>query len=31
MLLVTGSEHDVSQARIMLDRISHEVSLSIAV
>ncbi len=31
MLLVTGSEHDVSQARIMLDRISHEVSMSIAV
>jgi uncharacterized membrane protein len=31
MLLVTGSEADVSQAQKMLDRISHEVSLSIAV
>ena len=31
MLLVTGSDYDVSQARTMLDRITHEVSLSIAV
>jgi uncharacterized membrane protein len=30
MVLVAGSEEDVSQARKMLDRISHEVSLSIA-
>jgi len=31
MLLVTGSNEEVSQAKRMLDRISHEVSLSIAV
>jgi uncharacterized membrane protein len=31
MLLVTGSNEDVSQAKRMLDRISHEVSLSVAV
>jgi uncharacterized membrane protein len=31
MILVTGSEQDVSQAKQLLDRISHEVSMSIAV
>lgn len=31
MLLVTGSEADIGQAKRMLDRISHEVSLSVAV
>jgi len=31
VLLVTGSEADVSQAKQMLNRISHEVSLSVAV
>lgn len=31
IILVTGSDEDVKQAKQMLDRISHEVSLSIAV
>ncbi len=31
LILVTGSDEDVSQARQMLDKISHEVSMSIAV
>ena len=30
IILVTGSERDVSQAKQMLERVSHEVSLSIA-
>jgi hypothetical protein len=31
MLLVTGSEHDANHAKILLERISHEVSMPIAV
>ncbi|MHC5715817.1 MAG: general stress protein [Nostoc sp.] len=31
IILVTGSNEDVSQAKQMLDRISHEISMSIAV
>ena len=31
MILVTGSNSDVSQAKQMLDKISHEISMSIAV
>jgi uncharacterized membrane protein len=31
MILVTGSDEDVTQAKQMLDRISHEISVSIAV
>ena len=31
MILVTGSHEDVTKAKRMLDRISHEVSMSIAV
>lgn len=31
VLLVTGSEADVSRAKQMLNRISHDVSLSVAV
>jgi uncharacterized membrane protein len=31
IILVTGSNHDVSQAKQMLDRISQEMSMSIAV
>jgi uncharacterized membrane protein len=31
IILVTGGESDVTQAKTMLDRISHETSLSIAV
>ncbi|MEZ2277493.1 MAG: general stress protein [Microcoleus sp.] len=31
IILVTGSDEDVSQAKRMLDRISHEMSMSIAV
>ena len=31
IILVTGSDEDVRQAKQMLDRISHEVSLSVAV
>ncbi len=31
MILVTGSDEDVTQAKQMLDRISHEISLSVAV
>ncbi len=31
MLLVTSTDEDVSQAKQMLDRISHEISMSVAV
>ncbi len=31
MILVSGSDEDVSQAKRLLDRVSHEVSVSIAV
>lgn len=31
VILVTGSDKDVSQAKRMLDRISHEISMSVAV
>jgi len=31
MILVTGSDEDVRQAKQRLDRISHEISMSIAV
>ncbi len=31
IILVTGSNEDVSQARQILDRISHEISMSVAV